>query len=121
MNTSDFDKIVLTPEELNILRKLVDQKPIDQDLCKKYPQFYAIGFLKRKEIPGRIGTVPFGNYFVDERAKQYIRYVDSQRKLRMQNTRRYWITTAIALAALVKSFWPEITSIAEALLQRLMQ
>lgn len=45
--------------------------------------------------------------------------LEDAKKKQRRETRRYWITTAIALIALIKSFTPEILSIAGWLLNKL--
>lgn len=41
---------------------------------------------------------------------QYWRYTKQLQKNQWKESRRYWITTGIAIAALIKSFFPEISA-----------
>ena len=120
-SVSDFHNIALNSKEFAALKTIVEQEEIDPELCKMYPQFIELGFVKRKEIAVYRGTAPFGAYYKTDRARRYIEYIRSKRKSEKRDALRYWITTIIALAALAKSFWPEIIAIAETLLKRLMR
>ena len=76
------------------------------------------------EPQGRIQTtcqgcfpIHGGNVQITPIGKAYIEQIKEKEKLTEIKNRRYWITTGIALAALIKSFWPEIISMMEIILK----
>ena len=55
--------------------------------------------------------LPMDNMYTTAKdVDQYWRYIKQNRKIQWKESRRYWVTTGIALAALIKSFLPEIAA-----------
>lgn len=70
-------------------------------------------FKKFPEIINDIGEMEANCYCVSDLGEQFLRL----QSVRFKADRRYWITTGIAIAALIKSFLPELTALAERLLK----
>lgn len=70
-------------------------------------------FEKFPEIMDDTGAIEANCYHVSDLGEQFLRL----QSVRFKADRRYWITTGIAIAALIKSFLPELTALAERLLK----
>lgn len=70
-------------------------------------------FEKFPEIMDDTGAIEANCYHVSDLGEQFLRL----QAVRFKADRRYWITTGIAIVALIKSFLPELTALAERLLK----
>lgn len=70
-------------------------------------------FEKFPEIMDDTGAIEANCYHVSDLGEQFLRL----QSVRFKADRRYWITTGIAIVALIKSFLPELTALAERLLK----
>lgn len=70
-------------------------------------------FEKFPEIMDDSGAIEANCYHVSDLGEQFLRL----QAVRFKADRRYWITTGIAIVALIKSFLPELTALAERLLK----
>ena len=123
VDTSDFPSICLSRSEAAALRKLSAQDAPDPALCESNQRLISLGFLNRELRnfePGKCTYPPptVGPFYVTDRGRLYISYLSASHRQQRRSTRRYWITTAIAIAALIKSFLPEILSVLNWLLKR---
>lgn len=62
-----------------------------------------------------------GNIVIEPVGKNYVEKLIQDRKIERQKNIKYWITTGIAIVALIKSFVPEISLLLEVLLKVLKQ
>lgn len=62
-----------------------------------------------------------GNVIIEPVGKNYVEKLIQDRKIERQKNIKYWITTGIAIVALIKSFVPEISLLLEVLLKVLKQ
>lgn len=58
-----------------------------------------------------------GNVIIEPVGKNYVEKLIQDRKIERQKNIKYWITTGIAIVALIKSFVPEISLLLEVLLK----
>lgn len=58
-----------------------------------------------------------GNVIIEPVGKNYVEKLIQDRKIERQKNIKYWITTGIAIVALIKSFVPEISLLLEGLLK----
>lgn len=58
-----------------------------------------------------------GNVIIEPIGKNYVEKLIQDRKIERQKNIKYWITTGIAIVALIKSFVPEISLLLEVLLK----
>ena len=108
----DVTKVHLTKKERKVFKKFGDDGTAELTLA----EFETLRHTKL--IQDRLGNYPPGSSTLPPSGKcwlsgdgaEYRRYYLAQRAAERKSTRRYWITTGIAIAALVKSFWPEISS-----------
>lgn len=70
-------------------------------------------FEKFPEIMDDTGAIEANCYHVSDLGEQFLRL----QAVRFKADRRYWMTTGIAIVALIKSFLPELTALAERLLK----
>lgn len=117
----DFDKIVLSKEELEIMKQLTKNEPLQ--LGKYSHNLEVLKFVNRRQMGiNEYGTFQYDDFFfLSDLGKQYLAYNHSIRKASRGNWIRYWITTSIAIVALIKAFLPEIGVIAALLLKLLTQ
>lgn len=62
-----------------------------------------------------------GNVIIEPIGKNYVEKLIQDRKIERHKNIKYWITTGIAIVALIKSFVPEISLLLEVLLKVLKQ
>lgn len=111
--------IVLTKSELRLLLRVYRAGRKG----KKYIRTGTSLDMQRLIDSGFVQRVLVGNSFLDkereykltEAGLNYMLRNVGELQDRRRKTIRYWITTAIALASLIKSFWPEITAVVEAI------
>lgn len=115
---NDFDKIVLSDTELELLNYLLEHNAhIDE---KTNPFIERLTRLNLAEIyPVSVNGKQKTKIRISSAGKDYLMYLCQKEKEKRISSIRYWITTAIALIALIKSFTPEILSIAGWLLNKL--
>ncbi len=104
-----FDEITLTRSDRSLLRRLSRHRIIDnQRNHKKVKPLVELGLAYGRYDSGdTINTY----LHITDRGIQYLRYLRKKQKYRRKDSFRYWITTAIALAALIKSFLPELSAV----------
>lgn len=107
----DFTNLILTDKEQKIFNRFVKRDSVF--LSKE--EFIALR--NRGLVTGILGgksdsfDIPeSGSCKLSEKGKQFRAYQCRQQKANRKNNRRYWITTGIALAALIKAFLPEISA-----------
>lgn len=114
------EEIYLTPKEKRLLKYiekndlwLKDKRALSKEFSAlKYYGMIAFRIDKRFPIEMEDGsTFPLENVCeaVPDVA-QYWRYTNQLQKNQWKESRRYWITTGIAIVALIKSFFPEISA-----------
>lgn len=113
---TDFDKIVLKHAELSTLRKS-NRKSVSIKKCERLLRFRFVEE-EIEHVPGYQGK-PLGTCRINNSGKDYLVYWENRKREERKADRRYWITTIIAIAALLKSFAPEISA-AMALLWKLL-
>lgn len=99
MSNIDFNSIVLTSRELKALKKMKHGFHPDIGIGKHLNQ---VGFAKwvfRSES---------GYWKITVNGERYLQYLNNRQHDRKRDSRRYWITTIIAVISLVKSFMPEL-------------
>lgn len=130
----DFDKIVLSEEEratldrLNFWTLLMGRLNWNNRLVRNDEQVNqeALSRLIHFNLAAKV-TQEDGNCYayVTDTGWDYLAYTSEKKKQKEEQkrveSRRYWITTGIALAALIKSFLPEIRAGLEWLLKLLTQ
>ena len=104
----------LTFEELKIDKSIFFDL-LDENYIEK-PE----GHIFTTGIGDRIADVK-GPLKISSKGKAYIENLKMQEKQIRKNTKRYWITTAVAIIALIKSFQSEFTLIMEQVLKLLGQ
>lgn len=114
MDYMDFSRLTLTRQDCRTL-EISEKEPVPKEQCER---LLRCGLVEeeRRYIPGALGK-PLGICRATSLGEDYLVWLDSQGKARRMETLRYCITTAIALAALVKSFWPELSAAAAWLLR----
>ena len=106
-----FDDIVLHPEEMQILKELSRAKSINygsKDLGALLDNHFV------HQIPkGYQHGVPdfYGDYYISDIGIRYLEYRRKKWIDKFLSDLRGWITTIIAVAALLKSFWPDISKL----------
>lgn len=132
----DYKKVYLTPNDLEILDRIssgavlrlhiVDAEHLEQ---LGFISHYALSDYDDEYVISLEGLRYHS--FLDaenarkaqeeqQRADREKQALKNQRRKDRIEARRYWITTLIALAALVKAFQPEIRAVLALLLKRLM-
>ena len=110
---TDVTKIILTPAEQRAFNKFVCESDT-ADLTKEEFQLLINKGLLKDLMNGKSGwfsVMPdHGQCELNDTGKSLRAYQARQHSAEKKNNRRYWITTGIAIAALIKSFWPEISS-----------
>ena len=87
------DSVVLTSEQFRLLAQ--------KNLVQKSVDGAAVWFS---------GIPDHGECCLSQAGKELRTYQLQQKQVARQQSRRYWITTGIAVVALVKSFMPEISA-----------
>lgn len=130
MNQFDPQKIYLNFAERKALRYVSESEMIPDDVmdenpyarllrlellehtyCDKFPYIPVAGVI----------SIPTNALALSDYGKIYLDYLDETKRLNRMISKRYWITTGIAITALFKSFLPEISSGLEQLLKLLGQ
>lgn len=110
---TDVTKIILTPAEQRAFDKFVGESDT-ADLTKQEFQLLKNKGLLKNLMDGNSGwfyDMPdHGQCELNDTGKSLRAYQARQHGAEKKASRRYWITTGIAIAALIKSFWPEISS-----------
>ena len=114
--TLSFAEIELTKHELQLLTNLNDGATPARSL--EYDHLFSLKFV-RYAFPGSGGSTQFVH--IEPRGKDYLAYHEARCSHLTTETRRYWITTSIAVLALLKSFDRELIALAASLLRLLMQ
>lgn len=109
----DVTKMFLTPEE----QRAFDKFAGGSDTADLTRDEFRLLLLKKLIVDSMDGksawfsdTPEHGICVLSNTGKELRAYQDMQAHNAKKSDRRYWITTGIAIAALVKSFWPEISS-----------
>lgn len=114
---SDFPSQLTTPE-IRLLRRAASGKVIPRsDLESRlrrlgYLELHSCGTSGPWNEPAYDGSV------ITPAGERHLEYLRSQKRIKHLESRRYWITTAIAITALIKSFLPEILAGLNWLLKR---
>ena len=103
----DFDRIVLGHTELSTLRKS-SKRSVSINKCEQLLRFQLVNE-EIEHIPGYQGN-RLGTCRINDKGRDYLVYWNKKKQAEWKSDRRYWITTIIALAALLKSFAPEISA-----------
>lgn len=101
MCQSDFSNIHLLPEENRALRRYskFDRIPDGAELLQTFKQF---GFVHHVgAVPDSTGVLRGGWYVVSRKGRLYLQYRKEQRKAEWREGRHFWITTIIAVLALI--------------------
>ncbi len=114
MEIKDYSALSLTPDEKAAFQKFAaTDRAILTDAERKC--LYRLGFLKGTN--GWLEGLPEdGKYELNDDGKRYREFLRSKKSADRKEARRWRITTAIALVALVKSFWPELIALIRLLL-----
>ena len=114
---SDFPS-QLTPAEIRLLRCAASGKIIPRsDLESRLRQ---LGYLELHPCGtfGPWNETVYDGSVITPSGERHLEYLRSQNRIKRLESRRYWITTAIAITALIKSFLPEILAGLNWLLKR---
>lgn len=105
----EFEKIVLSRDEAKALKLLQSKNILLDDKSKN-----AINRLIRLGLAEKYYTrwnnEPHFGARLSDRGKDFLMFSRRSKANSRKNSRRYWITTLIAVIALVKSFMPEISA-----------
>ena len=103
--TSDFETIFLRKSELKLMKRL-DQGPV---ICTPGNETL---FIRLFDLQFIIGLPEVGTRCerLSKRGEAYLVFCRGKKYAERKADIKYWITTAIAVAALVKSFLPEISA-----------
>lgn len=97
----DFSNIHLLPEENRALVRFSRMKRIPPD-SPHFETFRRAGFI---DVCGATqdadGVFRGGWYSVSDKGRRYLQYLKEQRRSRRVSARRFWITTFIAVFALL--------------------
>lgn len=105
----EFEKIALSKDEekaLKLLRSnnlLLDEKSKDA-----LNRLIRLGLAEKYYT--RHNNEPCFGVKLSDRGKDFLMYSRQSKINSRKDTRRYWITTVIAVIALIKSFMPEISA-----------
>lgn len=129
--STELSNFYLSKSELKILKQIYNAHPhhgipegsplAKTAEFKRLREFDFIIFCADPDIAPivktELGEIDGNCFCVNDAGEQYLRI----HSVRNKTDRRYWITTAIALIALIKSFLPEISAAAAWLLKQLAQ
>ena len=102
----NFSETKLSKPDLLLLKRLDKDSPPHRS--DAYEHLHSIGFVRYSYEP-RFGE---GQYvFLTDLGSSYLSFLDSQKKDTSRETRRYWITTVIAIIALLKAFDQELAEL----------
>lgn len=98
MDYMDFSRLTLTRQDCRTL-EISEKEPVSKEQCER---LLRCGLVEeeRRYIPGSLGE-PLGVCRATTLGRDYLVWLDGQGKTRRRETRRYWITTTIAILALV--------------------
>lgn len=108
----DVSKVNLTKKEQKIFDKFGDDGTAELTLSE-FEVLRPTKLIQDRlggSLPGSSTRPTSGKCWLSGEGDEYRRYHLARLAVERRNTRRYWITTGIAAAALIKSFWPEISS-----------
>lgn len=106
LDNMNFAEIHPSPAELRLLKRASRSYVVHRDQIE--PAWHMLGeygFIDLVAVEGEQRVCAVAN----DRGKAFLQYSSHQKAADRKVGLRYWITTAIALAALIKSFWPELT------------
>lgn len=93
----DLAEIELSPDEWDVLCR-AESGPVPDDVAPRLRQLKLLE-LDRRANNGRMPQ-PTGKALITDRGIAYLRYVRARQARERREAVRYWITTAIAVAAL---------------------
>lgn len=96
----DFSHLALTRQDCRTL-EISRKEPVPKEQCERLLR-YGLVEEERLHVPGSFGK-PLGVCRATTLGIDYVVWLDAQNKKRRRETRRYWITTVIAIAALILS------------------
>ena len=100
MSHPDFSAVHLLPEEEASLRcyAALDQIPEDAPHLAALQRY---GFLTRVDaVRDATGVARGGRLIVSDHGRRYLNYLDEQKRKKLKDDVRYWITTGISVLAL---------------------
>lgn len=117
LDKSDFPYIQLSREEIQIIKRMDKEDPATPFIITPFNPWHKWGYnLSQLHLvritPNEDKTQTWTLRF---RGSEYLRFWKYLSARTRSNTRRYWITTAIAVLAMLKAFLPEILAAAAAL------
>lgn len=123
----DFQDIILSRCELKALKDISARKIAEPNIDKRISnRLYEKGFIdinpfdKSKARNHGLSRNDF-YWKITEKGRDYLLYALDIKDQRSIDRRHFWITTVIAIVALIKSFLPEICGGLALLLKLLMQ
>lgn len=108
MDRLDFSFLTLTKEDKKTLKKS-EHDHVPYRLCHRLLRYQLVQkevFISFVEAEGEFR----GYCSITDLGKDYLLWLNQQRHARQWENTRYWITTAIAFAALIKAFIPELSA-----------
>lgn len=102
MDYVDFSQLVLTAKERRTLETSATS-PVPIDQCERLLR-YRLVKEERRHIPGCAGE-PLGVCRATDLGRDYLVWHNDKCRARLWETIRYCVTTGIALAAFIKSFF----------------
>lgn len=119
MEQFDPKKLYLNAEEQKALYSVARAGAISDEVMGDYPysRLLRLKLLEHsyhdefpyQPVEGAI-SIPTNALSLSDNGTIYISYLNEEKKAGRASARRYWITTGIAVAALIKSFLPEISA-----------
>lgn len=104
MDQMDFSQIALSHKERGLLNQAERSGlPVGEQERPEVKMLDSFGFLEMA-----VDAAGAFRIAASERGKAYLAYSGKSAKAERRRRVEYWITTGIALAALVRAFWPEI-------------
>lgn len=103
---SPFEELHLTKEEIGELRTFCAQGRIQSFSFFQLSKYIAMGFVV--ECTERVDNGLRQYYAVTPRCRRYLEYLKTEVRQNAKQNRRYWITTGIAVGALLKAYEEEI-------------
>lgn len=103
----EFEKIVLSKEEIKALHLLQSNNLFfDGESKDALNRLIRLGLAEKYYTEWTNG--PRFGVCLSDRGKDFLMFYKQSKANSRKNSRRYWITTLIAVIALLKSFMPEI-------------
>lgn len=101
MVLSDFTEIHLLPEEEAALRRYAALDQIPEDALY-LETFRKHGLLSRVDMQiDDMGSPYGGRLIVSDHCRRFLNYLDEQKRKKLKDDVRYWITTGISILALI--------------------